>query len=127
MSEFVFLEALERRALLAAQLLADVDPTNLGSINPSFEGGVFTAAGPIVYFRATNQNTGTELWRTDGTTGGTTLVKDIQPGQGSSAPELITNVSGTIYFSASGPGSGIELWKTDGTEAGTVLVKDVTP
>src|SRR5262249_53540670 len=57
------------------------------------------------------------------------LVKDINPGSGSSAfsaPSL-TNVNGTLFFRANDGTNGYELWKSDGTTAGTVLVKDIRP
>ncbi|MHC4814823.1 MAG: ELWxxDGT repeat protein [Planctomycetota bacterium] len=83
--------------------------------------------GVIVYFVATTQPHGTEIWKTDGTETGTVLVKDILPGSISSFPEDLTAVGNTLYFSAFGPSAGRELWKTDGTAAGTVLVKDIKP
>jgi ELWxxDGT repeat protein len=70
---------------------------------------------------------GRELWKSDGTTGGTVLVKDINPGVFSSGPEQLTNVNGTLFFTADDGVSGRELWKSDGTAAGTVPVKDVNP
>src|SRR5207247_3456611 len=51
------------------------------------------------------------------------LVKDINPGPGSSFPGLFTDVGGTLFFQAFGGVHG-GLWKSDGTEDGTVLVKD---
>ena len=33
----------------------------------------------LMYFRATDGTNGNELWRTDGTDAGTTMVKDIHP------------------------------------------------
>jgi ELWxxDGT repeat protein len=35
-----------------------------------------------LYFQAGDGTHGRELWRTDGTTAGTALVKDINPGAG---------------------------------------------
>ena len=67
-----------------------------------------------------------ELWRSDGTEGGTALVKDIFPG-GSSSPGSLTNVNGMLFFAANDGVGGRELWKSDGTEIGTVLVKDIRP
>jgi ELWxxDGT repeat protein len=55
------------------------------------------------------------------------LVKDIDPGSGSSNPggEPL-DINGTLFFRAGG-GQGNELWKSDGTASGTVLVKDIDP
>ena len=55
---------------------------------------------------------------------GTTLVKDLLLGAGSSNPTDLVNVSGTLYFAANEGVGGAELWKSDGTPAGTVLLKD---
>jgi len=82
--------------------------------------------GSMLYFQATDGDRGTELWKSDGTTAGTVILKDILDGYGSSNPTNLTVVGSTIYFSAStGDNLGKELWKTDGTAGGTVLVKDL--
>ena len=39
-------------------------------------------------------------WESDGTAAGTDLVKDINPGPGSSGPGSLTNADGTLYLSA---------------------------
>ena len=85
------------------------------------------AIGDTLYFRGWVRGgpTGAELWRTDGTPVGTSLVKDVWPGPGDSAPFALTNVGGTLYFVAWEPASKHALWKSDGTELGTVLVADV--
>ena len=72
---------------------------------------------------------GTELWRTDGTPGGTFLVKDIRPGSASSELRLYNSVvlNGVAYFVANDGTHGPEVWRSDGTTAGTWLVVDVTP
>jgi len=76
-------------------------------------------------FQAYTETTGDELWKSDGTAEGTVLVKDIQPGPGSSLPDRFTVVGDTAFFAAFDSVHGSELWKTDGTEEGTVLVKDI--
>jgi ELWxxDGT repeat protein len=68
-----------------------------------------------------------ELWKSDGTAAGTTLVKDINPGESGSRPEFLTNVNGTLFFSAYTGEFSFELWESDGTAAGTTLVKDINP
>ncbi len=60
------------------------------------------------------------MWKSDGTSAGTVLVRDIRPGATGANPSFLTNVNGTLYFQASDGSSGIELWKSDGTSAGTV-------
>ena len=84
--------------------------------------------GKNVYFFATDGVHGFELWRSDGTAFGTTMMKDIMPGLGSSSVDLtLVRAGNYIYFAASDASHGIELWKTDGTDTGTVLLKDLFP
>lgn len=79
-----------------------------------------TVSGDYLYFVGRDGSTGPELWRTDGTPGGTKLVKDITPGPeyGFNTPTSLFDMNGTLYFFA-----GPALYKTDGTEAGTVLIR----
>lgn len=80
-----------------------------------------------VFFTAADDTRGVELWRTDGTLAGTSMVKDINPGSGSSRPLQLTVSGGSLYFRADDGVHGTELWKTDGTEAGTLMVRDIYP
>jgi len=81
-----------------------------------------------VFLTARESNsTGLELWSSDGTTAGTTLVKDIAQGGQASDPAGLTAAGNLLYFTAYTDAVGRELWKSDGTEAGTLLVKDVWP
>jgi ELWxxDGT repeat protein len=89
--------------------------------------GQFTAVGDTIYFAASDDDRGRELWKTDGTAAVTVFVKDIRPGGGGSLPNELTAVGGVLYFTAFVPDTGIELWRSDGTAAGTVLVKDINP
>jgi len=86
-----------------------------------------TVIGGILYFAANDGANGVELWRSDGTEAGTSLVKNINPGSAGSTPAELLNVDGVLYFSANDGVRGQELWKSDGTSAGTVLVSDVFP
>jgi len=113
----------------------------LPSSNPD-EFVVMPPTGPLsrLYFVATglgtglnaSQNTGRELWRTDGTKDtkdGTVVVKDIVPGVQSSmelgTPSYLTLVGNTLYFVADDGTNGRELWKSNGTAAGTVMVSNI--
>ncbi|MCY2987766.1 MAG: hypothetical protein NTY19_07875 [Planctomycetota bacterium] len=98
-----------------------IDLNSSGASAPSD----FVQIGDIAYFVADDGVHGRELWKTDGTASGTTLVKDIRSGSDASTPQALTNVNGTLFFAADDGSSGDELWKSDGTEGGTVLVKDI--
>lgn len=86
---------------------------------------VTTAGTELVVFSSTAGSTGRELWVTDGTTAGTSLVADIQRGPESSVPTDLAACGNHVYFAASDGTHGRELWRTDGTPAGTSLVKDI--
>ena len=105
---------LERRRLLSAELLLDVN-TAPGDALPSpmieFKGALYASAdGPH----------GQEIYRSDGTEAGSVLLKDIRPGAESSIPRDFRIAGDYLYFTAGDGYVGRELWRTDGTEAGTV-------
>jgi ELWxxDGT repeat protein len=97
-------------------------PSNLTAVGGS--------AGGAIFFGADDGIHGVELWVSDGTLTGTTLVEDIYPGicsstqPCSSSPDELTAVGGTVFFNADSA-AGRELWRSDGTPAGTYLIKDV--
>src|SRR5262245_36545642 len=84
-------------------------------------------AGPATFSMAPTPQTGAERWKTDGTPGGTVLVKDIARGAVSSFPQSLIDRNGTLVFAAADVDAGFELAKSDGTAAGTVRVKDISP
>jgi ELWxxDGT repeat protein len=69
-----------------------------------------------------------QVWKTDGTAVGTTLLKDFK-GLSGFFPPWFFSFKGKIYFTAadSATNKGGELWVTNGTPAGTLLVKDIYP
>jgi ELWxxDGT repeat protein len=117
---------LEPRTLLSAGLVYDF-PESQGSIPLQW-----TEVSGTMYFVANDQDHGWELWKTDGTSSGTRMVKDINSKaydefSDGSAPSCLTNVNGTLYFTADDGERGRELWKSDGTSEGTKLVCDLDP
>ncbi len=73
------------------------------------------------------ERTALQLWRSDGTSTGTVLVKDIGSGPGGSNPTYLTNVNGTLLFAAHDfpyGAYGDELWRSNGTAPGTLLLRD---
>ena len=82
-----------------------------------------------VWFSADDGVNGRELWCSDGTAGGTVLVKDIDPTvpggvPAGSTPGELTPVGTQLFFAAT-TANGRELWVTDGTTAGTTEVLDI--
>ena len=104
-----------------ATLIKDINP-GLGESDPH----TFIPFNGKVYFWANDIVHGDELWVSDGTTAGTTLVKDLYPGiQGSSSgfgstPAILNN---KFYFSGKNANDPL-LWQSDGTAIGTVPVTD---
>jgi ELWxxDGT repeat protein len=88
----------------------------------SFPSNFAVLSGNTAYFAADNGLNGQELWKSNGTSAGTTMVQDIQAGVASSSPTHITASGAHVYFSAA-QGGNRELWMTDGTEGGTQMVR----
>ena len=94
-------------------MLVDLNPGS-GSSFPL----VMAEAAGTLFFRAQLPSTGYELFKTDGTAAGTTLVVDLNPGTGGSDPYELRPVSDGLLFAAISTG-GTRLFFTDGTPAGT--------
>ena len=65
-----------------------------------------------------------ELWATDGTPTGTTLIKDINLGPSSSNPFYLSSLGGRIYFQADDGVSGVELWSITPPATSDVIKPD---
>ena len=59
-----------------------------------------TDVGGTLMFNASDGVHGFELWRSDGTAAGTTLVRDINPGNAGSVPDWYAPAGGRLFFSA---------------------------
>ena len=102
-------------------MVKDINPDNSGMV-----GGLVHFADSL-YFIGVGIGSGYGLWKTDGTTAGTVMVKDPNPAYGKGLASALTLASDTLYFFADDNVHGTELWKSDGTEAGTMMVKDINP
>ena len=60
--------------------------------------GELTGFGGALYLRATTATQGYELWTTDGTTAGTTLVADLIAGAEGSHPEQLRSTAHGLFF-----------------------------
>ncbi|MCE9669916.1 hypothetical protein LY474_19135 [Myxococcus stipitatus] len=91
------------------------------------------AVGSQVFFRIHRDDTGVELWVSDGTDSGTRLVEDLEPGPASPTLLLPTAVGGRLVFLRQVPDTGTpstlryEVWRSDGTAEGTFRVTTLPP
>ena len=90
-------------AFAAARALADPSPAYLlkninvssDEVDAAAQAGTIARAGGLIFFTGRLGESGSELWKSDGTSAGTVQVKDIQPGSASSNPRSLTDVNGT--------------------------------
>lgn len=106
---------------LVKNIYEETDPSDPESSGPLD----FVEYDGLLYFTARTEAESSELWVTDGTTEGTRLAVDINPGGGTGIPNFKTVYNGLLYFSANDGESGAELFRSDGTPEGTELVADV--
>ncbi|WP_428940841.1 ELWxxDGT repeat protein [Fontivita pretiosa] len=124
---------------VSVSLVADISPgVDPNSMLPrsSFPSSL-TSLGNLLLFSAETEANGRELWKSDGTAGGTSIVLDLRPGNlpgdppgpaCSSNPSYLVRSGGYVYFSAYSLDTvGTELYRSDGTAAGTELVADIHP
>src|SRR5262245_48271618 len=116
------LEALEDRTLLSASLVKDTNLNTLGS-----DPADLVNVGGVVYFTAVDNTNQVGLWKSDSSTAGTVLVKDLGPAPPPGSESLaddFTVVGNTLYFTLGDNSGDPQLWKSDGSAAGTVIVRD---
>ncbi len=83
--------------------------------------------GANTFFSMNDGSHGTELWKSNGTPTGTTLVRDICPGACSSGAGAEAVWGSRVLLAANDGTHGGELWSTDGSDSGTRLVADICP
>ncbi|MBY6034700.1 hypothetical protein KUV59_16090 [Marinobacter daepoensis] len=103
-------------------LFKDINPGSGHGLNNPQVGISMVEYDGALYFAADDGVSGLELWRTDGTEEGTTLLKDINPDGLPSSPFQFGFAHGALYFNAYTKDEGRRLWKTHGTPESTVLV-----
>lgn len=107
------------------ELLRDVNTQP--SPFPRIDSDTVTLANGTTVMVLEDYLTGTELWRSDGTSAGTTLIRDLTPGllTGVDGPSGLTAVGNAAYFFTARSILGkTGLWKTDGTAPGTLLLQE---
>ncbi len=84
--------------------------------------GMVTLGGRLAFVA------GNEVWVTDGSPAGTTMVTNTALVSSTSSPESLTSVNGQFEFAAVDATTGLmALFRSDGTTAGTAVVHDFTP
>ena len=100
--------------------VADVGASGalVGEITSAWLGGkeVFLGQG-------TDPIHGRELWVTDWTTAGTSMLADLVPGSVGSKPRTFFNANGLVFFRVT-KGTGNALAVTDGTSAGSQIIQE---
>ena len=135
MGGFAYLGAYENNTGYLSLIKTNGSTVTTTTVKPGNDGGTgfqpfynkAKALGGNLLFSAFDNANGLELWKTDGTNGGTVLIKDINGGAAWGYPQSFTKVGSLVFFTAETTAEGRELWSTDGTTAGTVLVKDINP
>ena len=104
------------------QVLKEMTPptgVSLSFNSPSY----LSSDKSTLYFTVNNATSGYELWKTDGTTSGTMMVKDICAGLCDSYPRYFQSFGNQFIFEAySQTDGGNNLYISDGTESGTQLI-----
>jgi ELWxxDGT repeat protein len=110
------IDSLEARRLLSSSVVADsagIYPTDSVTLNG------------VSYFAADDGVHGKELWKSNGTTTGTMMVRDLVPGSTGADVQSFDVVNGHVLFFATCAPGHIGIFTTDGTTGGTVLLKDI--
>ncbi len=87
-------------------LVKDINPA--GSSSPAALTAITGACGSGLVFRANDGASGVELWRTDGSVSGTSLVQDINPGPLGSNPGLFVPSGLIVFFRCNDGTNGVE-------------------
>jgi ELWxxDGT repeat protein len=79
-------------------------------------------AGGFALYVDWSPELGTELWRTDGTPGGTSPLVDLFPGEDPAWPPQLHPVGGEVWFTAVDAGDVESVWRSRGTPETTEVV-----
>jgi ELWxxDGT repeat protein len=107
----------------AVELVSKVKELGVDVAGQRITANILIAWNGYAYFERENE----ELWRTDGTEAGTTLLKTIEPNEPVGENENVSISQAAfifknqLFFAVIQPGgAAADFWKTDGTPAGTV-------
>jgi len=101
------------------RIVRDICPGPCDGLDNSGLVSHLAVLGSRVFFTADDGTTGQELWVTDGTPEGTTLVKDLSPGLFRFEPVDLTPFDGALYFAPGVTDLG-GIWRSNGAAGGTL-------
>ncbi len=96
-------------------LIKDIGGVGISGLDENF-GHDYAVLNNSLFFLADDGINGHELWKSDGTSAGTYMVKDLTPGSADSYINTMCVFNNKVFFVSK---SGKEIWYTDGTDAGT--------
>jgi ELWxxDGT repeat protein len=104
------------------RMVADISPGRVNSEALSSDPDQMFRFRDRLYFAARDRDHGLELWVTDGSTKGTKLLMDFNPGMSDSHPHGFARLGDRFVFVASGSATGTEMYVSDGTVKGTTRI-----
>ncbi len=108
------------------RIVKDINPGSGGSMGSIPQEVEMAALNGKLIFAADDGASGQQLWISDGTSSGTTMLKKINT-SGSADIREMTVLNSKVYFTALNSSFLCELWVTDGTASGTKMVKAINP
>ena len=108
-------------------LVKDITPGGTVAWPYTYQLGLTDVNGTLFFAQYAGSTYDWDLWKSDGSEGGTVMVKDFYGVSG--GDWSLCNVNGVLFFAAAALSgdAGMELWKSNGSEAGTMQVKDINP
>lgn len=97
-------------------LIKDINTVSTSSSEAGYYTNTITAVGDEVFFRAYERIHGNELYKSNGTEGGTSLLNDIIPGETGSYGYNFLTKNDAAWFIAASSGNTYSIFKTNGKE-----------
>ncbi len=104
-------------------LVSNINPGVQHAFQPGFP-AYFAIANNYLYFVATSNLSGTNIYKTDGTNAGTSIYINIQANSGSNPRDLFA-IDSILYFRAYTAQYEYELYKSNVNITGFSIVKDI--